>query len=71
MGLSSYGNYKNVKLKDPFVLIFNNENGLPVIIKDMDWEMNEATEKVNGYWCWLEIQQNAEKKLSIEELSDN
>jgi hypothetical protein len=39
--------------------------------KYMDWEMNEATEKVNGYWCWLEIQQNDEKKLSIEELSDN
>ena len=46
MGLSSYGNYKNVKLKDPFVLIFNNENGLPVIIKDMNWEAND---QYDGY----------------------
>ena len=39
--------------------------------KYMDWEMNEATEKVNGYWCWLDIQQNAEKKLGIKEVIDN
>ena len=39
--------------------------------KYMDWEMTEADEKTNGYWCWLEIQQNDEKKLGIKEVSDN
>jgi hypothetical protein len=39
--------------------------------KYMDWEINEATDKIYGYWCWFEKQQDIEKKLGIEELSDN
>ena len=50
--------------------------------KYMDWEMSDLpTDKCNGYYCWLEEQAQwriiekelgiNEKKLSIEELSDN
>ena len=36
MGLSSYGNYENVDIKDPFFLVFKDE--VPMIVKAIDWE---------------------------------
>jgi hypothetical protein len=32
--------------------------------KYMDWEKNESTTESDGYWSWLEIQQQNAKELS-------
>ena len=42
MGLSSYGNYENVDIKDPFMCVFKDD--FPVILKDMNWEANDRYE---------------------------
>ena len=39
--------------------------------KYIDWEMTTADERHNGYWCWIGLKEEAEKKLGIEELNDN
>jgi len=40
--------------------------------KYMDWEIDVAEDTKSGYWYWVEnVKQSSEKKLGIEELSDN